>query len=553
MVLKMTENIMKKAFLVMIICIAAFAQVPELLWTHDLLSHCYGSPACADIDFDGKLEIVFGTYFDDEHAYALNAEDGSLLWRFDVGGGPLDAAPVIADVDMDDSLEVIIPASWGIVYCLSGDGEVEWRYPASGYCECIDSPPAVADVDEDGRPEVIFGAWYGKVYVLDGEDGSLAWSVGLCDTGYVQSAPCILDCDDDGHLDIVVAMFRGDCTVYALSGQSSAVKWSYRADDWMYAGAATADIDLDGKPELVIGDYSGKVFALNAEDGSFIWEESIGYYVFPPVTIAELNDAYDGLEILAADYELTCLTAEGEFLWEFPTGGNIDRGAVVAEIDGDRELEVIIGSSDCYLYVLNGEDGSLVWEYLVDSTYQIENAPIVEDFDDDGWVDIFCIGGWGTSDTIPNYGRAYAIKAGHGSGEVWTMYRHDPFRTGYLNGGPTSVFETASPRPSLISLSVSPNPFNSAVKISLDFGSELSELLSTIEIFDLNGRRVAQLSGGGTVGAWHRHAPHAEEDLSMPNPYEFTWQPAPSLGSGVYLVRARAGDKEAMKRIVYLK
>jgi outer membrane protein assembly factor BamB len=162
----------------------SFAQVPDTIWTYDLLAQCFGSPACADIDFDGYLEIVFGTYFDDEHAYALNAEDGSLHWRFDVGGGPLDAAPVIADVDLDDSLEVIIPASWGIIFCLSGNGELEWRYPQSGWIECIDSPPAVADVDEDGLPEVIFGAWYGKLYVLNGEDGSVAWQQTYDADGY---------------------------------------------------------------------------------------------------------------------------------------------------------------------------------------------------------------------------------------------------------------------------------------------------------------------------------------------------------------------------------
>ncbi|MCD6532276.1 PQQ-binding-like beta-propeller repeat protein, partial [bacterium] len=105
-----------------------FAQYPSLLWTADLQSQCYGSPACADIDGDGFDEIVFGTYFDDEHAYALNGEDGSVLWRFDVGGGPLDAAPVVFDVNGDGEDEVIIPASWGIVYCLFPAGEVVWRY-----------------------------------------------------------------------------------------------------------------------------------------------------------------------------------------------------------------------------------------------------------------------------------------------------------------------------------------------------------------------------------------------------------------------------------------
>ncbi|MBN2542136.1 PQQ-binding-like beta-propeller repeat protein [bacterium] len=526
----------------------AFAQVPDTLWTYELLSHCYGSPACADIDFDGYLEIVFGTYFDDEHAYCLNAEDGSLKWRYYTGGGPLDAAPVIADVDLDGSLEVIIPASWGIMFCFNGDGSVQWIYPRYDYVECIDSPPSVTDVDGDNRPEVIFGAWYGKVYVLNGEDGSLLWERCYCEDGYVQSAPCILDCNMDGDLDIVIGMFRGDCKLYALHGADGETLWTYQADDWMYAGAATADIDLDGLPELVVGDYSGKVFALEAEDGSFKWERSIGYYVFPPVTIAELNDEYSGPEILAAENELYCLSADGSIIWDYPTGGLIDRGAVVAEVDGDEDLEVIFGSSDCYLYVLNGEDGSLVWRYYTGSGYPIENAPVVADFDLDGWVDIFFIGGHGTSDTVPNYGRAYAVRAGPGNGETWTMYRHDAYRSGYLEGGPAESIEQQSIIPDRFDILCYPNPFNSVVTIAIGGALNLTPLHTTtphttslqVDIFDINGRLV-----------WNLDSPW----LLSPDSYSlsFSWQPDPSIPTGIYLIKVEIGKQNTTRKVIYLK
>ena len=529
--------------IILIITGMVFAQVPSRLWTHELLSHCYGSPACADIDGDGYLEIVFGTYFDDEHAYALNAEDGSELWRFDVGGGPLDAAPVIFDVDGDDSLEVIIPASWGIVYCLSSTGYVEWRYPPSGYIDCIDSPPAIADTDEDGFPEVVFGAWFGKVYVLNGEDGSLVWERTYCDTGYIQSAPCILDCDDDGHLDIVVAMFRGDCKVYALNGQTGDTLWTYQAADWMYAGAATSDIDEDGLPELVIGDYSGTVFALNAEDGSLIWERTLATYIFPPVTIAELVPDSPGPEILAAEYTLFCLASTGDTLWTVPTGGMIDRGAIVVEIDGDSHPEVVFGSTDLYLRVVNGEDGSPVWEYETDYGYPIENAPIAADFDLDGWIDIFCIGGRGYSDTIPNYGRAYAIKAGPGCENEWTMYRHDIYRTGCLNGGPTEVCESPCYLPKETEMELYPNPFNSSLNVHIaGVGAPIRApgQIASLKIFDITGRRVGDLP-----------LPSAPESSEGPTPA--IWTPEDGLSSGIYMIEYNIGEKTIIKPAFYIK
>ena len=113
---------------------------PEILWWYDLDAPCFGSAATDDIDNDGNLELVFGTYFNDEHVYALNANNGSLLWNYDTGGCN-DASPVIYDVDLDGELEVIIPASSPYeVYCFDGaTGDVEWSR-STGYPNCIDSP-----------------------------------------------------------------------------------------------------------------------------------------------------------------------------------------------------------------------------------------------------------------------------------------------------------------------------------------------------------------------------------------------------------------------------
>jgi len=77
--------------------------------------------------------------------------------------------------------------------------------------------------------------------------------------------------------------------------------------------------------------------------------------------------------------------------------------------------------------------------------------------------------------------------------------------------------------PDMMVISAHPNPFNSAVMITAPAGAE-------VEIFDLNGRNIAKFDGGTQV-----------------------WKPEASVGSGIYLVRARAGDETVSKRIVYLK
>ncbi len=404
---------------------------PEILWWYDLDAPSFGSAAVGDIDGDSKPEIVFGTYFNDEHIYALNAESGTLHWKYNTGGCN-DASPTIADVDLDSELEVIVPASSPYrIYCFNGEtGNVEWS-TSTGYPNCIDSPPAVADVDNDDKPEIIFGTFYGYVFCLNGEDGSIFWQVNLGTDSYIQSGPNILDLDLDGQLDIVVAQYSGDCRIYALKGDDGSTLWySDLPEDYMYHGGSFADIDEDGKPEIAIGSYDNQVYILNGEDGSLLWSYSAPFYIAAPTSIADLNN--DGhLEIIFAYYNtIGVLSHTGSLLWSYPTGGSIFRGVSIADVNGDNNLDVAFGSSDGKLRVLKGDDGQVVWIYNLQAhygdTYNIDHAPVIFDFDGDGALDIFVVGGYGTSSPpTDNHGRAYALSAGEGTGPGWPKFRYD--------------------------------------------------------------------------------------------------------------------------------
>jgi outer membrane protein assembly factor BamB len=417
---------------------------PEILWWYDLDAPSFGSAAVDDIDKDGKLEIVFGTYFNDQHIYALNADSGTLLWRYNTGGCN-DASPAIADVDLDDTLEVILPASSACrVFCFNGPtGDVEWSTLTSS--NCLDSPPAVADVDNDDKPEVILGAWYGYVYCLNGEDGSVCWLKNLGTNSYIQSGPNILDVDLDGQLDVVVAQFAGDCRVYALKGDSGSVLWySEEPTDYMYHGGSFADVDEDGKPEIAIGCYDNHVYLLNGEDGSLKWDYSSFNYIGAPTSIADLNKD-DHLEIIfVSGNRLGVLSHTKNLIWSHSTGGSIFRGAAISDIDGNGILDVAFGCDDGILRVLRGDSGQVVWTYDLEAhygrAYGMDHAPVIADFDNDGKLDIFIIGGYGTSsEPHLNHGRAYALSAGNGTGPGWPKFRHDLRNSAYFGEPPPVV------------------------------------------------------------------------------------------------------------------
>ena len=198
----------------------------------------------------------------------------------------------------------------------------------------------------------------------------------------------------------------------------------------MYHGGSFADIDEDGKPEIVIGSYDDKVYVLNGEDGSLVWDYTATNSIASPTSIADLNND-EHLEIVFTSYNiLGVLSHEGNLLWSYPTGGSLFRGASIADTDDDSVLDVVFGSDDGILRVLRGDTGQLVWSIDLEEeygdTYQMDHAPTIADFDNDGKLDIFIIGGFGTSSTPEiNHGRAYVLTAGNGTGPGWPMFRHD--------------------------------------------------------------------------------------------------------------------------------
>jgi len=415
---------------ILIIVSAGFSD-PQIAWWYGLDAPSFGSAAAGDIDGDGMLELVFGTYFNDEHIYALNAENGTLLWSYDTGGCN-DASPLIYDVDLDGELEVIAPASSPYtVYCFNGTtGAVEWS-TSTGYPNCIDSPPGAADLDNDGLPEVVLGTFYGHVFCLNGENGSVLWQADLGTNSYIQTDPAILDCNNDGQLDVVVGQWQGDCRVYALNGDDGTVLWfSDIPEDWMYHGASFADIDEDGLPELVIGNYDGDLYVFNAEDGSLLWEYPGVLYIGAPTTIADLNN--DGhWEIAMISYTtLKVLSHTGTLLWSYGLGASAFRGCAAADMNGDGIVDLTVGADNGILRVINGNNGILQWsidlQAAYGNTYNIDNAPVIADFDNDDSLDVFIVGGYGTSSQPQhNHGRGYMIAGFAGMGEGWSMFRRD--------------------------------------------------------------------------------------------------------------------------------
>ena len=168
--------------------------------------------------------------------------------------------------------------------------------------------------------------------------------------------------------------------------------------------------------------------------GKELWTKQPGGYLFGPTAVADLDG--DGKpEIVVAGGRLHVFDLDGREKWRSAEYGSIARGVAIADVGGDGQLDLLFGAHDRKFHVLNGRSGKEMLSF--DATARghvyesIDSGPVVGDFGRDGTLGVFFVAGKGTSDKTraENYGRAYVLKLGPGKGS-WPMFRGNLKRTG---------------------------------------------------------------------------------------------------------------------------
>jgi outer membrane protein assembly factor BamB len=540
-------------FFAILFCInLSKGQTPMIKWHFDTKDASFGQSAAGDIDNDGKLEVVFGCYRNDSCIYALNAEDGSLLWKYNTrtlyAEGCNDVAALIYDIDNDDSLEVIVPSSCNPkTYCFNGNnGTVKWVTNTRG----SDSPPTIGDIDNDGHKEILHGEFGGYVICLNAETGAKKWEIAVDLNSWIQTAPTLVDLDNDGHLDFVVATWNtvsGDTNkVYAYRGLDHQLIWTFPVKDVIYHGTAVADLDNDSKPELVIGDYSGTLFCINGENGSEAWNYQWApdyYYIGSPASIADIDGDGSCDIVFNSWFKMIALDNEGHINWNYsiPGYGSAFRGAALADINGDNNPDITFGTSEGLLVSLDGPTGDTIWTKDIAAIYgdtlEFDNAPLIADFDNNDSIDIFIVGGFTKYPNFENnYGRAYLIKAGVGNGPDWLMFQRNHFRNSSFCYDTSASVKEVSPTGE--NISVFPNPFTSNLNIEF-YKTESS--FTDISIYDITGKLIktlfiGRLSEGRKVFNWNALNSSGVE-----------------IASGLYLIKLSDGNKITTTRVSFAK
>jgi len=213
-------------------------------WT-DILG---GAPTIADLDYDGELEIILIGNDYKLHCMTLQGEQKWIANPTMRG----DALFSIADLDDDDSLEIII-GNIVKLYCFDHEGNIEWTYQqkhANNRSNLMSYDPCIADVNDDGMLEIVSSSYdwetgRGQVFCID-STGKDMWNF---NSTLRVGSPALLDIDNDGKLETLFSEGESHFVVLNVLGQLMLYRdlGSMSKDPPLIA-----DIDLDSNLEVIV-------------------------------------------------------------------------------------------------------------------------------------------------------------------------------------------------------------------------------------------------------------------------------------------------------------
>lgn len=190
-------------------------------------------PAFGDLDADGDLDAVLGTWEDELRLYVNNATDGSIeLSLVDSAVVTLtrgrNGTPTLGDVDGDGDLDLFVGESSGTINFYENTGtalQAEFTLVSDEYGD-FDvgrrSLPILHDVDRDGDLDLVVGS-EGEGVRLFRNEGSRERAE-FVDSGVLDfpafdfAAPAFVDLDGDGDDDVILGGQRGGLWYFEYRG-----------------------------------------------------------------------------------------------------------------------------------------------------------------------------------------------------------------------------------------------------------------------------------------------------------------------------------------------
>ena len=222
----------------------------------------YGSPTLADVDGDGRLDIVVGTFVGLLHV--VRGDTGDALPGWPKRLGQIEGRVVAADVDSDGEKELVVCDARGIVTVFKANGIKLWEKDTTSR---ISIGASVGDIDGDGALEIVAGTASGAVHAFRAKDGTAlsGWPVYVSDKIL---APIVLTKfrPEKRGLDILVAAHNGELNV--LDGLATC-RDVVNVSEAIYAAPLVTSFANFGALDVVLSTMEGNIHAFTVKGSKF--------------------------------------------------------------------------------------------------------------------------------------------------------------------------------------------------------------------------------------------------------------------------------------------
>ena len=342
----------------------------------------YSTPCVADVDNDGKDEIVVGSQ--SSRVYVLNDNATvSAGWPY-VLSTPIAGSPAVGDVDNNGDLEIVVFEAIGNLRVLNHDGtQLMNQFFANGSPPLFFNPsPVLGNVQGDGKLEIFVPTKPGKVHGIQSNGVPLVgWPVTYSTTAiYTESSPVIVDVDGNGVCDVVLGDESQFIRAWGLNGQVLA-GFPLATGDAMRGVPTVTDLDENGSVDLVAAGWDKTVhvwdFAGNWNPATAPWPRfhanlhnngRLNYAVPTPVGGVSFSFARASRGVAlqwivpdAVGGELVLSRAEvtGKDTGEF---ARVSKGLTISPDGLVRWVDATVEEGERYSYRLESSEGTVVHE-----------------------------------------------------------------------------------------------------------------------------------------------------------------------------------------------
>jgi hypothetical protein len=404
--------------------------------------NAFTRPAVADVDGDGKLDIAYGTSDVSTHtdlvSILFNLGNGSFGSRVDLATPHFVFSVALSDANGDGKLDVVAGNSTGTTSKLSvmlNQGNRSFG-AISSYPVPTAREIAIGDFDQNGTPDVAaVGA--NRLAIIFNSGGGV---YGSAVEYYARPAPsgppysnthqnvATADIDGDGKLDLVVTSESAISVRRNVGGGEFGPNTDYAAT--VPTSLALGDVDKDGRADIVYTGPAGLIAMVN-RNGTFaaLTEYGLGpgrdSLTGGPTAQARLADVdgdgqLDFVSVENGDEVAVRLRTPGGGLGPrvtYPTAPGA-RNVLAADLDGDGHPELVVGTEQGAVSVLPNVGAGAFGPHEDRTVGTSWTAIAAGDFDGDGAPDLAasdCASG--TASVLLNLGAlTFGAKVGHDAG-----------------------------------------------------------------------------------------------------------------------------------------